>query len=249
MTVLTTFMRNAHLNVVDLKKRTIADGEDVTPFTVYGHLAGPPKMMFHCRGRDEMLSAVRSAFGIFGCDLVATASDSYALHPPALAAGADPRVNPDTGRTWEPGDMGRAFQQKRPWVRENIITCGMDKASQGLGVLTQQYTVTGRSMRWHKLVGPAVMGEDHELELDGLMIESLLQSMAVPDALTALDGMRPEGMDRTEARFVGDLAGLTLCMEHEVSVSYFARSMEHAERIAARFPNNELITLVVEDRR
>lgn len=183
------FVTTAHEIAMQHKIENVADGSLYMPFVVSAFRGSTFVCTMLATGRDEMLWCLSVAVGGFSADRVSATMDAYSVSVP----DPDPslplderwamvRINPDTGKDFEAGDLQRAFEAGRPWVTEHMSTFGLDKASgEILGVGTD-YVVTGTSVVFDKTHGPDPVDKTR-----GIVPDALLRVLGVPDMAVQLD--------------------------------------------------------------
>jgi hypothetical protein len=212
------FLTGAHERSMTFKTTAVAEGgrDAPTPFVVSGNRGDQHVASFFPGGRDEMLWTVRLVIGVFGCDRVAGTMDAWSCTE-GLGTGAEP-LNPDTGKPFEQGDMQRAWEAKRPWVSETLMTHGVDRVEQKMLVRVTPYRVKHRRVRY---------ADTQEIDgLGGLVPDALRQAMNAPDMMAVMRAQLGQPIDNVfdlspkEQRAHADVVAIRWCAAQEIPVLY-----------------------------
>lgn len=228
------FLSHAHGIGVQFKNlRVTEDGRDAPiPFVVTANRGSQYVASFFPAGRDQMLDTMRLAVGGFGCDRVAGTVDAYtstSTRVPGTESDEGP-VDPDTGKPIGPGDLERAFQAKKPWVTETLMTSAVDRVEQRILTCTSPYRAEQRRIDF---------GETNNTGLtDGLIPNVLRQVLRTPDMMVEMRrilGQRLETFEMTpsQRRIHADVACLQFCAERDVPV-FYAVADEETKAVIAR---------------
>lgn len=214
------FLLHAHARAVAAKTRRVQEfgAKAAMPFVVVANRGSEHVATFFPHGRDPMLWVMRLAMGGFGCDLVAGTVDAYTVVADPEASSNAAVINPDTQLPWVQGDMQRAFDRKRPWVMENLVTTSLDKVEQTLRMVGQTYKAKHYKIKWLDL---EQLGEGEEVQ--GLVPSALRRALSAPDVMAHMTRLASDfGMSPLERRAHTDVAALRLCVAQNIPVAYDA---------------------------
>ena len=216
------FMRDAHERAALMKIMNIKrDGSgSALPFVVDANRGSQHVATFFPADDLLMIRAMRLAVSAFGCDLVAGTEDTFEVDD-ELATVGSARINPGTGRALATGDLRRAFNAGRPWVRKGLATHAVDRVEQQVYLLGQTYCVQGRKIQWDPIRGPFTDGEDYQAT--GAIASALRDSLSAPDVLAEMNhrvSAQECALTRDERRAFTDVAALRVCAQLDIPVMY-----------------------------
>ena len=229
------FIRDAHeraalMKIMNVKREGTGSA---VPFVVDGSRGSQHVATFFPAKAQPMIRAMRLAISAFGCDLVAGTADTYQVHGDVSTADYW-RFNPDTDEVWRAGDMRRAFEAGRPWVREGLSTHAVDRVEQQVYMMGQTYRLEGRRIVWDPLRGPYTDGEDYCAI--GAVPDSLRDSLNAPDVLAEMNhraGPADCALTRGERRAYTDVAALRVCNQLDIPVAYDVTDPEVRDTVEA----------------
>lgn len=229
------FIRAAHERAALMKIMNVKrDGTgSAMPFVVDGSRGSQHVATFFPTKAQSMIRAMRLAVSAFGCDLVAGSADTYQVHGDVSTA-AYWQVNPDTDQAWGPGDLRRAFEADRPWVREGLSTHAVDRVEQQVYMMGQTYQLQGSRIVWDPLRGPFTDGADYCAT--GAVPDALRDSLRAPDVLAEMNHRAgPSGcaLTRAERRAYTDVAALRVCAQLDIAVVYDVTDPEVRDTVEA----------------
>jgi len=134
----------------------------------------PVGVLFTHPDRDEMLKLASIAARGFSADLLAITMETYSTH-----GSAEIQDNPDTGKRWAPGEMGKFFQKHGPdngLVSEALFFCAYNRAGDERAV-SLPYRIEGRRVIWQD-IDPA--WDEDGGQGAGVVPNAMRQIMAAP---------------------------------------------------------------------
>ena len=229
------FIRDAHeraalMKIMNVKREGTGSA---VPFVVDGCRGSEHVATFFPAKSRPMIRAMQLAISAFGCDLVAGTADTYQVHGDVTTADHS-QLNPDTGEIWMAGDMRRAFDAGRPWVREGLSTHAVDRVEQEVYMMGQTYQLAGRRIVWDPIRGPYTDNQDYRAF--GAVPDALRASLNAPDVLAEMNHRTNRvdcSLTQAERRAYTDVAALRVCAQLDIPVMYEVTDPEVRDTVEA----------------